>query len=155
MVAFATCIIMKNIRIITPDENISSGKLSKLATFLFEHLEQYGDELSAIEKAIVYANSKQSPGGYIIELVEDEKLLSVAVINKTGMADYIPENILVYLATHKEHRGKGLGGQVMQKMIEVVRGDVALHVEPENPAKRLYEKFGFGNKYLEMRLIKK
>ncbi len=30
-------------------------------------------------------------------------------------------------------------------------GDIALHVEPDNPARFLYEKYGFTNKYLEMR----
>ncbi|HAB28956.1 MAG TPA: GNAT family N-acetyltransferase, partial [Xanthomarina gelatinilytica] len=33
-------------------------------------------------------------------------------------------------------------------------GDVALHVEPNNPAIKLYESLGFTNKYLEMRLKK-
>lgn len=151
----ATDIIMKDTRIITPGEQLSSEELTKLTSFLFEHLEEYGDEKSAIEKAILYANSSDTPGGYLIEVLEDGQLLSAAVINKTGMGEYIPENILVYLATHKQRRGQGLGGQLMQKMVDMVEGDIALHVEPQNPARKLYEKFGFSNKYLEMRLIKK
>jgi len=146
---------MKDTRIITPDEKLSSEELTKLTLFLFEHLQEYGDDKTAIEKAILYANSRETPGGYLIEVLEGGELLSAAVINKTGMAEYIPENILVYLATHKDHRGQGLGGQLMQQMVKTVQGDIALHVEPQNPAKKLYEKFGFSNKYLEMRLIKK
>lgn len=146
---------MKDTRIITPDEKLSSEELTKLTLFLFEHLQEYGDDKTAIEKAILYANSRETPGGYLIEVLEGDELLSAAVINKTGMAEYIPENILVYLATHKDHRGQGLGGQLMQQMVKTVQGDIALHVEPQNPAKKLYEKFGFSNKYLEMRLIKK
>jgi len=146
---------MKETRVITPDETLSDQQLTKLTSFLFEHLEEYGDEPAAIEKAILYANSKETPGGYLIEVLEDGELLSAAVINKTGMGDYIPENILVYLATHKDKRGQGLGGSLMSQMVQMVKGDIALHVEPQNPAKRLYEKFGFSNKYLEMRLIKK
>jgi ribosomal protein S18 acetylase RimI-like enzyme len=42
----------------------------------------------------------------------------------------------------------------MKQIIDHTDGDIALHVEPENPAKFLYEKFGFTNKYLEMRLKK-
>ena len=43
---------------------------------------------------------------------------------------------------------------MMRKAIEVAKGDIALHVEPDNPAKILYEQLGFTNKYLEMRLKK-
>ena len=146
---------MKDLVIKTPEEALSSEALAQLSAFLFEHLEAYGDDIEAIEKAILYANSKQTPGGYLLERFEDGQLVSAAVINKTGMGGYIPENILVYVATHKAHRGKGLGGELMRKITQITEGDIALHVEPQNPAKRLYEKFGFTNKYLEMRLIKK
>lgn len=70
------------------------------------------------------------------------------------MKGYIPENILVYIATHKDLRGQGIGKQLMRETIDLAKGNIALHVEPENPAKYLYEKFGFTNKYLEMRLNK-
>jgi ribosomal protein S18 acetylase RimI-like enzyme len=78
----------------------------------------------------------------------------VVIINKTNMSGYIPENILVYIAVHAKTRGQGVGKALMQRIIEETEGDIALHVEPENPAKFLYEKFGFTNKYLEMRLKK-
>jgi len=75
-------------------------------------------------------------------------------VNKTGMGGYIPENILVYIATHNEHRGKGIGKELMKKTLDLAEGDVKLHVEHDNPARFLYEKFGFTNKYLEMRYKK-
>ncbi len=49
---------------------------------------------------------------------------------------------------------QGVGKQLMKTVIDATKGDIALHVEPDNPAKFLYEKFGFTNKYLEMRLKK-
>jgi Acetyltransferases len=70
------------------------------------------------------------------------------------MQDYIPENILVYIATHNAYRGRGIGKELMQLAIAHTEGNIALHVEPDNPAKKLYEKAGFTNKYLEMRLNK-
>lgn len=124
--------------------------------FLFQHLEQYGDKREDIEKAIDYALGKNnSPGGFVLTAMQDTTLQGVLVMNKTGMQGYIPENILVYIATHKAQRGKGIGSILMQKAINMADGNIALHVETDNPAKKLYEQLGFTNKYLEMRLQKK
>jgi ribosomal-protein-alanine N-acetyltransferase len=60
----------------------------------------------------------------------------------------------VYIATHNKYRGQGLGKKLMQGAIDFASGDIALHVEANNPAKFLYEKLGFTNPYLEMRLKK-
>jgi ribosomal-protein-alanine N-acetyltransferase len=87
-------------------------------------------------------------------LNDNDILKGVVVVNRTGMGEYIPENILVYIATHKDYRGEGLGKKLMQKVITEAEGDIALHVEANNPAKKLYEKLGFTNPYLEMRLKK-
>ena len=76
-------------------------------------------------------------------------------MNRTGMDGYIPENILVYIAVDAAKRGNGIGKQLMEAAIDRSQGDIALHVEYENPAKRLYERIGFGSKYAEMRFYKK
>ena len=134
---------------------ISTLETEKIAKFLHTHLEQYGDTLSAITKAIQYA-SKDKPGfgGKIFVARDNDEILGVVVVNKTGMEEYIPENILVYIATHNKSRGKGIGKKLMLATIENCEGDIALHVEHNNPAKYLYEKLGFTNPYLEMRLKK-
>jgi ribosomal-protein-alanine N-acetyltransferase len=93
----------------------------------------------------------ESFGGMILVSFIDDLISGVVVLNKTGMKDYIPENILVYIATHKDMRGKGIGKFLMKKSIELTDGNIALHVEPENPARFLYEKVGFTSKYIEMR----
>ena len=123
--------------------------------FLHTHLEQYGDKMEDIAKAMRYSLGEGGkPGGFVLTSTEGDDITGAVVVNKTGMNGYIPDNILVYIATHNQHRGKGIGKKLMQKAIEIAEGDVALHVEPENPAKFLYEKLGFTNKYLEMRLKK-
>jgi ribosomal-protein-alanine N-acetyltransferase len=124
-----------------------------IATFLHTHLEQYGDEIDDILKAIAYAMNPDKGGNIVIGL-ENQKIVGAVVLNNTGMKDYIPENILVYIAVDNSERGKGYGKKLMEKAISVVEGNIALHVEPDNPAKVLYEKLGFTNKYLEMRLIR-
>ena len=84
--------------------------------------------------------------------IEEENIIKAAVVvNKTGMDGYIPAHILVYIAVHESMRGKGIGKEIMQQVMDKAKGGIALHVEPDNPAKKLYERLGFTNKYLEMR----
>jgi len=137
------------------NNQLPTSERLKIASFLYHHLEEYGDPQTAIKKAIDYALGKNdSLGGHVFVAEEQNELIGAVVINKTGMNDYIPANILVYIAIHRNFREKGIGKDIMKKAIENVQGDIALHVEPNNPAKKLYERLGFTNKYLEMRLIK-
>ncbi|WP_246202718.1 GNAT family N-acetyltransferase [Fulvivirga lutimaris] len=127
----------------------------EIASFLEVHLDEYGDEKADIAKCIDYAlNSGVTPGGFIVTARDNGKIVGAVIVNRTGMKGYIPENILVYIAMHSGYRGQGIGKALMLKAIEHADGDIALHVEPNNPAKLLYEKLGFTNKYLEMRLKK-
>ncbi len=127
----------------------------EIVSFLYHHLENFGDLKEDIEKAVNYAvKDSESFGGFVLQAFDNNRTSCVVVVNQTGMKGYIPENILVYIATHKDLRGKGIGKQLMLKAIDTAKGNIALHVEPENPARFLYEKLGFTNKYLEMRLVK-
>jgi ribosomal protein S18 acetylase RimI-like enzyme len=127
-----------------------------IVDFLHEHLEEYGDSKDDIMNALDYALSESSmQGGFVLKGYEDDTLAGIVLMNKTGMKGYNPENILVYIAVNKDFRGKGLGKQLMQKIISMTEGDIKLHVEPENPARFLYEKVGFENKYLEYRFKQK
>ncbi|MET4082794.1 ribosomal-protein-alanine N-acetyltransferase [Pedobacter sp. UYP30] len=121
----------------------------KVAAFLEHHLGRFGDKKEDILACLGYVFAK---GGFVILAVEEAEILAAVVVNETGMKKYIPENILVYIAVHEDMRGKGLGKTLMVKTIETAKGDIALHVEADNPAKKLYERLGFSNKYLEMRL---
>lgn len=133
----------------------SALEKKEIVNFLFEHLQEFGDPKKDIQKAIEYSTKEISSfGGFTMLITNDNDIVGVTVINKTGMGGYIPENILVYIATHKEYRGQGIGKILMQKAIDYSTGDIALHVEANNPAKHLYEKIGFTNPYLEMRLKK-
>ena len=134
---------------------LTPSEKSEISTFLLQNLEEYGDPQTAIEKAMDYAlGLNDCLGGHIFVAKENGSIAAATVINKTGMNDYIPANILVYIATDKNIRGKGIGKQLLKTVMENTEGDIALHVEPENPARGLYERLGFTNKYLEMRLIK-
>ncbi len=147
---------MSEIKIYDENNKPTDNEKTTIIDFLFQHLENFGDKKEDIEKAIHYALKESiSFGGFILQGFHEGQMAGAVVVNKTGMNGYIPENILVYIATHKDLRGIGIGKKLMLKAIETADGDVALHVEPDNPAKFLYEKIGFTNKYLEMRYITK
>lgn len=120
----------------------------KIVDFLYTHLDEFGDEKEDIQKCLNYVHDR---GGFVLLDVNDGSINGAVVINETGMSGYIPENILVYIAVHRDMRGKGVGKELMKSALKLCKGNVALHVEPNNPAKFLYEKLGFTNKYLEMR----
>jgi GNAT superfamily N-acetyltransferase len=134
----------------------SSASIDEVAAFLHTNLEEYGDDLTSIKKAILYV--KERDGHILIVRKEDAQngeIVGATVINKTGMNGYIPDNILVYIATSKAVRGQGVGKRIMNFVLEHVEGDIALHVDFKNePATKLYEKLGFSKKYYEMRLIR-
>ena len=134
---------------------LSENRKNEIIDFLFEHLGNYGDPRPDIEKAVKYA-LKETPsfGGFMIVAFLNGKIAGAAVVNQTGMKDYIPENILVYIATNSTLRGKGIGTKLLQKVIDTAEGNIALHIDPDNPARSLYERMGFEAKYIEMRLLK-
>lgn len=146
---------MVDFNVYSDTEKPGLEKREEIINFLYEHLQAYGDPRADIEKAVAYAlKESSSVGGFILVSFIDSEICGVVVVNETGMKDYIPENILVYIATHQNKRGQGIGKMLMRKTIDLAHGDIALHVEPENPARYLYEKVGFSSKYVEMRFKK-
>ena len=147
---------MIHIETIASTDQADLNKKDEIATFLFQHLDQYGDPKEDIMKCLDYALTPDSRrgGGFVVVGREEGNIVGTVVLNETGMSGYIPEYILVYIAVDNSQRGKGIGKKLMSTAIENASGDVALHVEPDNPAKKLYESLGFTNKYLEMRLNK-
>ncbi len=140
----------------TPKDKVSEDTKKEIADFLYEHLDQFGDKHEYIMKCINFAlDDKDKFGGFIITSRDGDKINGAVIVNRTGMGGYIPENILVYIAVDKAYRGKGLGKELMQRTFDQSEGDIKLHVEPENPARFLYEKLGFTSKYLEMRWTRK
>lgn len=148
---------LAKIKITTYDHSnkINAEEKNRVANFIFTQLEEFGDPITAIKKAIDYsANDRPGLGGYIFVMEDNTNIIGAVVMNKTGMDEYIPENILVYIATHKDYRGKGLGKELAQYAIDNSKGDISLHCDMDNPARFLYEKLGFTIPYYEMRLKK-
>ncbi len=132
---------------------MNPAQMLEVANFLFEHLDEYGDPLDDIQKSLEYA-LESIYGGQVIAARLDGEMCGAVILNNTGMNGYIPETILVYIAVNEKYRGQGIGKSLMKKSIEITDGNIALHVEEDNPAKFLYEKVGFNKKYAEMRYIR-
>jgi GNAT superfamily N-acetyltransferase len=138
----------------TPQFPLSRLQKEQIADFLVDQLEEFGDPKSDVLKCLDYAMNPNGSGGLVILANEAGEWIGVLVLNHTGMSGYIPEHILVYFAVKKDKRGNGIGKKMLEHLLSQTHGSIALHVEPQNPAKRLYEEFGFTNKYLEMRLLR-
>jgi ribosomal protein S18 acetylase RimI-like enzyme len=123
-----------------------------LATFLHSTMKPWEDTLTDIHRAFDYCFS-DSPGrgGFMILAERKEWLVGAVVFLNTGMGGYVPEHILLFISVDPELRGRGLGRRLMERALARCEGAVKLHVEYENPAKRLYERMGFKSKYAEMR----
>ena len=143
---------MLEIKKIESEKDFKEVTREEFIDFLFTHLDRFGDPKEDINKCLDYAFSDNpSEGGFALTAFHENKLAGALIMNKTGMNGYIPDNILVYVAVDAKHRGKGFGRQIINESFKHARGDVKLHVEYDNPAKRLYERLGFTSKYAEMR----
>ena len=132
---------------------VTTLEKQNIINFLNEYLDEYGDSKKDISIAIEYAlTATPMAGGFILQAIENDNIVGVVIMNQTGMKGYIPENILVYIAVDRNERGKGIGKKLIEESLYYTKGDISLHVEPNNPAKFLYEKAGFKTPYLEMRL---
>ena len=134
-----------------------SDQEQAIVDFLYLHLGKYGDPRTDIFKAIDYAISPEvtGRGGFVCTASEYGNLIGAVVVNRTGMEGYIPENILVYIAVHADFRHRGIGRRLLNTATGYADGCIALHVEPDNPARFLYQSAGFTHKYNEMRLTRK
>lgn len=126
--------------------------LNELAGFLHSALIPYEDSIDEIMGGLEYAFSEaEGKGGFVLLAREDNTTVGALVMLRTGMSGYVPPNILLYIAVDPAHRGQGIGGNLIKEAFKRASGDIKLHVEYENPAKRLYERMGFESKYAEMR----
>ena len=56
------------------------------------------------------------------------------------MEEYFPEYLMAYIAICKEHRGKGLGSDLLKRALRVCKGDIAVRIKQDLPAKLFFRK---------------
>ena len=132
---------------------LSIMDINRITNFLYANLGEFKDKKSAIRKSIMYA-AKEMPGlgGFVFVMEEKGEVLGAVVVNRTGMNEYLSENILVYLAVKEGFRQKGIAKKLINHTVRYCKGDIATHVSIDDPVKKLFEKQGFKSRNIEMRL---
>lgn len=135
------------------EEFPSWASRADVAEFFHETMKPYHDTLPDVESALDYALVPgKGQGGFLMIAHENQTMLGALLMLETGMGGYIPEHLLLFVSVNPDARGRGIGAKLIEASVAECDGDVKLHVEYENPAKRLYERLGFTTKYAEMRL---
>lgn len=127
--------------------------INRITNFLYNNSGAFKDSKSAIRKSIMYA-AKELPGlgGYVFVIEHKEEILGAVVVNKTGMNEYLSENILVYLAVKDGFRKKGIAKKLIIHTTKYCKGEIAIHVNIKDPVIRLFQKQGFKARNIELRL---
>ncbi|MDD7887039.1 GNAT family N-acetyltransferase [Flavivirga sp. 57AJ16] len=127
--------------------------INRITNFLYEHSGEFRDTKTAIRKAVMYA-AKELPGlgGYVFVMENKNEILGTVVVNRTGMNEYLSENILVYLAVKQNFRKNGIAKKLIDHTIRYCKGDIAIHINKQDPVIKLFEKLGFKARNIEMRL---
>ncbi|MBN2493962.1 MAG: GNAT family N-acetyltransferase [Deltaproteobacteria bacterium] len=132
-------------------EQLPAGMgVGDLQGFLFENLKPYEDTPEDILRGLEHSLCAENMG-FVLTAIEEGRLIGVTVVLDTGMGGYVPANLLLFVAVLSSRRGEGIGRELLEQAIGKCEGGIKLHVEYENPAKRLYERAGFSSKYAEMR----
>lgn len=130
--------------------------INEISKFLHEHLEDSKEDKSAIRKSLLYAAKETSNiGGYAFVIEEKGKIIGAIVINKTGMSEYQSENLITYLAVHKEYRDQKIATRLIKEATNYCNGNLTLNIHKKNNAIELFRKNGFVSEKIQMTLNKK
>ncbi len=130
---------------------MSPAEKSAVLGFLYDHTENANRQ--NIREALEYAiKNKPSFGGFILAAQEGKRIIAAIVANRTGMEGYNPKHLFVYVTFHEDYReNETFIKELLHRAIEYAEGDVAFHIEPKNPALKIFKKIGFQAQYLELR----
>lgn len=134
---------------------LSINDINRITNFLFENSGDARDTKSAIRKSLLYAAKEIAGlGGYVFIMEDTNSILGAIVVNRTGMNEYLSENILVYIAVKKAFREKGIAKALINHTKTYCNGDISIHINKNNPVIELFEKQGFKSRNVELRLVR-
>jgi GNAT superfamily N-acetyltransferase len=144
---------MKEQELYTPFTGLTILEKSKLVAFLEANTENglfsKGEITEAVECAV---KERASLGGFILTLREGNEMLGALVVNATGMENRNPRHRLSLFAVARAHRHNGIAKHLLDKAVQQAGSNLAIQLEPGNGEVAFFEKLGFKEKYVEMRL---
>jgi ribosomal-protein-alanine N-acetyltransferase len=128
---------------VTQQVNISRKRTDEIARFINDQLPN--NELPAIKSAIGSAMKKSNSFGGILMTYYDEQdsLVGAMVVNKTGMKEFFPENILSYIAIHTDFRRLGLGTLMLDDAVKICKGKIFVQLPDVDSSLSFFKKHGF------------
>lgn len=130
--------------------------VNEVVQFFHETMQPYEDSVEDINAALDYMFAQSEyAGGFLLLAETGGRLAGALLMLNTGMGGYVPENLLLFVSVDPALRGQGVGGRLIERSFSECEGDVKLHVDFDNPARRLYERMGLKHVYAEMRLKRK
>lgn len=143
---------LRVVRVDRSDELPGELTVEQVIAFFHEQMRPWEDEPDDIRRALAYAwGDGREPGGFVLLALDGGELVGALTILHTGMGGYVPAHLLLFVAVHSACRGQGVGRKLVQRAQHDCPGAIKLHVEYDNPARRLYERLGFRSDYAEMR----
>jgi hypothetical protein len=117
--------------------------------FLEYHL---GVSKAKIEMAVEYA-IKDCPsfGGLILVVSRAEEPVAVAIIHKSGANGHQAKHTLAYYAISERFQTEEFVSDFFDKLINLSNGDLAIHIDANDPVSGIFQKLGFKQHRVEYR----
>lgn len=113
-------------RPVTRDEVEATLTQERGEFFFIDDLRAYAEKVIALGKSIVTRRE------------DTQELLAYILYYDDGPTAYV-----TMIWTRPDHRGRGLAGQLLHRLVRVCGKDVELRVHRDNPAATLYQSVGF------------
>ncbi|MCB0663828.1 MAG: hypothetical protein KDC24_13865 [Saprospiraceae bacterium] len=117
--------------------------------FLEQHI---GVSKAKIQMAVEYA-IKDCPsfGGLILVVTQAEEPVAVAIIHKAGANGHQAKHTLAYYAISEKFQTEEFVSDFFDKLINLSNGDLAMHLDANDPVLGVFQKMGFQQHRVEYR----
>ena len=135
---------MAEFQLLNTTDFVTTLEKEAIINFLLENLDDYTESRDNVSRAIEYALSKfPHQGGFILMAKNGNEIQGVAVVNRTNFEEYFPENILVFIATSRDERRKGIALELLNRTKVYSKGSILVRITKDGQINQLFTKAGF------------